>query len=86
MGVLAVSVTATGAADNYHNIVSQSSSLLLYPLLTVTDNKMLQPIRQTERPTTPIFNVRDLTGKMGLRLCSSVCFGVLVLEFSCATA
>ncbi|KAL7727703.1 hypothetical protein ACLKA6_008042 [Drosophila palustris] len=57
---------------NYHNIVSQSLSLLL----TATDNKMLQPIRQTERPTTPIFNVRDLTGKMGLRLCSSVCLGL----------
>lgn len=57
---------AGAAVGNYHNIVSQSLSLLsLFLSLSLSSSCCSQSDR-TENvvgPATPIFNVRDLTGK-----------------------
>lgn len=57
---------AAAAVGNYHNIVSQSLSLLsLFLSLSLSSSGCSQSDR-TENvvgPATPIFNVRDLTRK-----------------------
>lgn len=69
MGITAV---AAAAAGNYHNIVSQSLSLLssffAQPCLVSSPSSLANQteLKALSGPVTPIFNVRDLTG-MGRR-------------------
>lgn len=78
---------AAAAVGNYHNIVSQSLSLLsLFLSLSLSSSCCSQSDRTVNvvGPATPIFNVRDLTGKkeVGGRSWVHFSLGVLVLELA----
>lgn len=79
---------AGAAVGNYHNIVSQSLSLLSLFLSLSLSSSCCSQSDKTENvvgPATPIFNVRDLTGKEevgGRRSWVHFSHGVLVLELA----